>query len=216
MKKTLSLVTISTVLLSGAFMNETAQADGTGANINYASKAIAKKAMAGTLTMDGFKIGTKYSSYLNRNDIWRDDLYRVYDIDPGAFTDEDFVMADFQNKVSMKKRVITRIVDKYITNKRTISRSTMLKVYGKPLKTERLDAPRDYDKSKIVDMYKNITFFYEWESRDGFVPKLEGAVIMHNKTKSAQNKWFNYATGQAGYSTDYMEKYISSSEWAGY
>lgn len=216
MKKTLSLVTISSVLLSGVFMNETAHASGTGANINYASKAIAKKAMAGTLTMDGFKIGTKYSSYLNRDDIWRDDLYRVFDIDPGSFTDEDFVMADFQNKVSMKKRVITRIVDKYVSNKRNISRNNMLKVYGKPLKTERLDAPANYEKSKIVDMYKNITFFYQWESRDGFVPKLHGVVIMHNKTKSAQNKWFNYATGQADYSTNNMEKFISSSEWAGY
>lgn len=207
MKKLLVTSALAGVVLSTSLFG--GEAEAAKSNLNYLSSSVVKKAKAGTLTMDGFKIGgkaltysksTKYIVRSNRVFETREEYDRAY--------------VDFQNKVSGSKRVVTRIVDKDISDKRTIERNEIIKKFGNPLMTETYNNPANYLFSRTVDVYKNITFFYRWEADDSSTPILDGVVIMHNKTKSAREKWFDYATGEANYMVDEMNEYISSSEWS--
>lgn len=209
MKKLLGTTIAASLLFTGLTAGHEAEA--AKANINYLSASNVAKAKAGTLSMDGFKIGSKASTYINSRKYNKDGTrefskeYLYSDYDDRAFV-------DFQSSVSGSKRVITRIVDKRISSMRIVERGEVLAKYGKPLMT---DVVTDkYGESKQVDMYKNITFFYAWDTDEDKAPILDGVVIMHNKTKSAQQKWFDYATGEADYSVDGMLDYITSSEWA--
>ncbi|RAI79080.1 hypothetical protein BFS35_012750 [Macrococcoides goetzii] len=104
-------------------------------------------------------------------------------------------------------------MDKDIASYRTIEQGEIEGKYGKPLLTDTVID--DMGRAKRVDMYKYITFFYAWNTENDKAPILTGAVIMHNKTKSAQQKWFDYATGESNYNAANMTEYITSSEWAG-
>lgn len=211
MKKLLLTGVSTAVLLSSAFV-ATPKAEAAKSNINYLSSSVVKKAKAGKLTKDGFQIG-KLASYYNKSSRYSKSGTREFSKDSYIWDDSDVAFVDFQSKISSSKRKVTRIVDKDIDEQRTIEQGEIEGKYGKPLKTDTVYG--DYGENKRVDMYKYITFFYEWDTDDDKAPILTGAVIMHNKTKSAQQKWFDYATGEADYDAENMQEYITSSEWAG-
>lgn len=209
MKKVIGTTIAASLLFGGLTAGHEAQAS---SNVNYVSSSIASKAKAGTLTMDGFKIGSKASTYYKSSRYSKDGT-RIFAKSSYISSYDDRAFVDFQSKTTSSKRIITRIVDRDISDKRTIEAGEIEGKYGKPLKTETV--VDDYGDAKRVDMYKYITFFYEWDQDRDKAPILDGVVIMHNKTKSAQQKWFDYATGEADYSVDGMLDYITSSEWAG-
>lgn len=126
--------------------------------IKYTNPVTVKKAKAGTLSMDGIKIGTKIKKYSN-------DLldYRKIMIPEYTFVkDNDVMFADFQAGKSTSSLYVTRIVDKNVDEKFSITRNQMLKLYKKPLMSDEMINPEAYGTSRRVDVYKNITFFYEW------------------------------------------------------
>ncbi|UTH16711.1 hypothetical protein [Macrococcus epidermidis] len=212
MKKLLLTGVSTAVLLSSAFVAAPKAEAATEANINYLSSSVVKKAKAGKLTKDGIQIG-KLASYYNKSNRYEKDGTREFGKGNVYWGSADVAFVDFQSKISSSKRKVTRIVDKNIDDKRTIEQGEIEGKYGKPLMTDTVVG--DYGEAKRVDMYKYITFFYEWDTDDDKAPILTGAVIMHNKTKSAQQKWFDYATGEADYTANNMNEYITSSEWAG-
>lgn len=219
MKKLLVTSVATSLLVSG--LVSTNEAEATKANIDYSNPSVAKKAIAGKLSMDGFIIGAKAKTYLNKK--YGRDGYREFWVEEGSYhytieDEDDTAFVDFQSssKVSSKNKVITRIVDKNIIEYRTITRPKMLKIYGKPLRTQTTIHPSEYYNSTIVDVYKNITFFYMFNNAKDETPTLESAVIFHTKNNSDLEKWYYYAANDAGSNGDNMFDYISSKQWASY
>lgn len=211
MKKLLLAGVSTAVLLSSGFV-ATPKAEAAEANINYLSSSVVAKAKAGKLTKDGFRIG-KAASYYNKSSRYYKEGTREFGKEYISRHEHDKAFVDFQAKISSSKRVVTRIVDRDIDDKRTIEQGEIEGKYGPALKTDTVID--EYGDAKRVDMYKNITFFYAWDTDRDKAPILTGVVIMHNKTKTAQQKWFDYATGEADYDVENMQDYITSSEWAG-
>lgn len=220
MKKLLvSSIAISLLVSGLVSVNE---AEATKANIDYSNPSVAKKAKAGKLSMDGFVIGAKVGKYINSNfyrqgyrEFWPSSLGKY----PSYYNEEvDVAYVDFQSssKIGSKNKKITRIVDKNIREFRTIYRTKMLKVYGKPLRTQTSIASDENDYSRVVDVYKNITFFYSYREGYNEQPMLSSAVIFHTKNNSDLEKWYYYAANDAGSNGNTMTEYISSSKWASY
>lgn len=220
MKKLLVSSVAASLLVSGLVsVNE---AEAAKANIDYSNPSVAKKAKAGKLSMDGFVIGAKAWKY-NNSQYYRDGFREFWPesqdgYHPNDDDEDDVAYVDFQSssKISSKNKKITRIVDKNIRNFRTIYRSKMLKVYGKPLRTQTTIASSEYDYSRVVDVYKNITFFYSYKEGYNEQPMLSSAVIFHTKNNSDLEKWYYYAANDAGSNGNTMTEYISSSKWASY
>ncbi|WP_414044924.1 hypothetical protein ACMGE6_02095 [Macrococcus equi] len=219
MKKLLLTSAAVSLLASGlAFTNE---ADAAKANIDYSNPSVAKKAKAGKLSMDGFIIGGKVAKYYNNKRYYNEDG-RLFWLQANSVwfyeSNKDVAFADFQssNKISIKNKKITRIVDKNIDDKRIVPRTKMLAVYGKPLRTQTTEASNENYDSKIVDVYKNITFFYTYRVGYNESPKLESAVIFHTKNNKELEKWYYYAANDAGSDGNAMNEFITSSEWASY
>lgn len=212
MKKLLLTGVSTAVLLSSAFV-ATPKVEAAEANINYLSSSVVKKAKAGKLTKDGIQIG-KLASYYNKSSRYNKDGTREFGKESLYWDDTDRGFVDFQSKVVSSKRKVTRIVDKDIQDKRIIELGEIEGKYGKPLKTDTV-IDEDNGKAKRVDMYKYITFFYKWDTDDQKTPILDGVVIMHNTTKTAQQKWFDYATSESDYDVLNMNEFITSGEWAG-
>ncbi|WP_414053040.1 hypothetical protein [Macrococcus animalis] len=210
--KKLLLTGVSTAVLLSSAIVAAPKAEAAEANINYLSSSVVAKAKAGKLTKDGIQIG-KLASYYNKSSRYIKEGTREFGKEYISDYVNDKGFVDFQSKISSTKRKVTRIVDRDIDDKRTIEQGEIEGKYGKPLKTDTVVG--DYGETKRVDMYKYITFFYAWDSYDDKAPILTGAVIMLNKTKSAQRKWFDYATGEADYDVENMNDYITSGEWAG-
>lgn len=204
-KLLLSSVAAAVVLSSGIGFGEKAEA----ATTNYLSASIVKKAKAGTLTIDGFKIGSKaYSYYQNKKYVH--DGARIYAKTNGyvaSYNDKAFV--DLQKGVKLKDLKITRFVDYSVSNDRNIKLEQILNKYGKPALSEVTDD--GYGNVKRVDVYKNITFYYQGYEDN---LKLDGVVIKHNKTKQDLQKWMDYASGEMEFDVDKNQEYITSSEWA--
>ncbi|TDM41560.1 hypothetical protein ETI10_00295 [Macrococcoides goetzii] len=219
MKKLLVSSVAASLLVSGLVsVNE---AEAAKANIDYSNPSVAKKAKAGKLSMDGFIIGEKVAKYYNNKRYYNEDgrLFWLQANNVWYYeSNYDAAFADFQSskKIGLKNKKITRIVDKNIDNKRIVPRTKMLKVYGKPLRTQTTIASYKNDDSKIVDVYKNITFFYTYKIGYNEAPKLESAVIFHNKNNADLEKWYYYAANDAGSDGNMMNEYITSSEWASY
>ncbi|WP_414049211.1 hypothetical protein [Macrococcus animalis] len=212
--KKLLLTGVSTAVLLSSAIVAAPKAEAAEANINYLSSSVVAKAKAGKLTKDGIQIG-KLASYYNKSSRYIKEGTREFSRDSYYISEasSDVGFVDFQTKISGSKRTVTRIVDKNISAKRTIEQGEIEGKYGKPLKSDTV--VDNYGDAKRVDMYKYITFYYAWNTDDQKAPILTGAVIMHNKTKSAQRKWFDYATGEADYKVSNMTEYITSGEWAG-
>ncbi|WP_414054308.1 hypothetical protein ACMGE6_02310 [Macrococcus equi] len=211
MKKLLVAGLSTAVLLSSTFV-ATPKAEAAEANINYLSSSVVAKAKAGKLTKDGIQIG-KLASYYNKSSRYYKEGTREFGKEDPWYSSHDRAFVDFQVKVASSKRKVTRIVDREIDDKRTIEQGEIEGKYGKPLKTDTVIDNRGY--AMRVDMYKYITFFYKWDTDEQKAPILDGVVIMHNTTKTAQQKWFDYATNEADYNVNNMNEYITSSEWAG-
>lgn len=211
--KKLLLAGVSTAVLLSSALVATPKAEAATANINYLSASVVAKVKAGKLTKDGIQIG-KLASYYNKSSRYSKSGTREFSrasYISDNYTDVGFV--DFQSKISSSKRKVTRIVDKDIDEQRTIEQGEIEGKYGPALLSDTVI--NEWGEAKRVDMYKYITFFYEWDTDNDKAPILTGVVIMHNTTKSAQQKWFDYATGEADYKADNMTEYITSSEWAG-
>lgn len=219
MKKLLVTSVAASLLASGLVF--TSEADAAKANIDYSNPSVAKKAKAGKLSMDGFVIGAKVGTYYKTKKYYNEAARKFWLKENNVYwfhEDYDIAFADFQSskKIGLKNKKITRIVDKNIDNKRIVPRTKMLKVYGKPLRTQTTIASYENDDSKIVDVYKNITFFYTYKIGYNEAPKLESAVIFHNKNNADLEKWYYYAANDAGSDGNMMNEYITSSEWASY
>lgn len=210
--KKLLVAGLSTAVLLSSTLVAAPKAEAATSNINYLSSSVVAKAKAGKLTKDGIQIG-KVASYYNKSSRYSKDGTREFSRDSYVWDSSDVAFVDFQSKIASSKRKVTRIVDKAIDDQRTIEQGEIEGKYGKPLKTDTVID--EYGDAKRVDMYKYITFFYAWDTDEQKAPILTGVVIMHNTTKSAQQKWFDYATGEANYSAKNMNEYITSSEWAG-
>lgn len=211
MKKIIVSAVTASVLFAGLGVSNEAHA--AESNINYLSSSIVKKAQEGKLSMDGFSIGKKASIFNKSSKYYKDGTREFSKQYISSYsTRQDCAFVDFQSTTPSTKRVITRIIDKDINDKRTIERGEIIGKYKEPIKSDVV--VNRWNESKQVDMYKNITFFYKWDADEDKAPILDGVVIMHNKTKSAQQKWFDYATGEADYDVENMNDYITSSEWA--
>lgn len=164
MKKVLlsGMITLSTMTILQPFQNEAEATKVSKSNINYTSKSVVKKIKNGTLMFDGVKLGTKVSTLTKNKSYNYESYYDRYNFR----NSRDSLFMDFQQNIQLKNRKINRIEDDNVSSNRVISRTKMLKSYGKPLATKKVKSGFAGSKTiYYIDFYKNVTFIYNYDTK---------------------------------------------------
>ncbi|WP_414054282.1 hypothetical protein ACMGE6_02170 [Macrococcus equi] len=172
MKKLLSVLALSSVVLSGISMNEAH-----AANINWFNKTTASKVKAGKFQPNGFKVGRNFSYYKGKKNYYVSKK-------SGIMTKNDSqAYAYFQANKPLNTKKISVIRSQVMSN---ISKKTVRKYYGTPLLVvKNLAADDGY---AYVEFYRNSALFYyrnlEWNSY-----RLTEIHVLNNPNKDVSKKW---------------------------